>query len=63
MTFRSIAEEFTGTVTGIVLSVGIYGPAIADHAINTVFVLINTGLAVLISHKFKKWLDRRDEDQ
>jgi hypothetical protein len=63
VTFRSIAEELTGGITGIVLSIGIYGPEIANHAINTIFVLVNTGLAVLISHKFKKWLDKRDEDQ
>ena len=56
-------EDVTGTFTGLLVSASIYASEIANHSINTVFVLLNTGLAVLLSHKFKKWLERNDKDQ
>jgi hypothetical protein len=60
---KKIAEEISGGLTGIVLSIGIYLPEIATHAINSIFVLVNASLAVLISHSLKKNLERKDRDE
>lgn len=55
-------EDVAGTFTGFVVSASLYAHEIANHAINSVFVLVNTGLAVFLSHKFKQWLEKKDKE-
>lgn len=54
-------EDVVGTFTGLLVSASLYATEIANHAINSVFVLVNTGLAVFLSHKFKQWLEKKDK--
>lgn len=60
---KKFAEELTGSLAGFGVSLGIYLPEIAHHAINSAFVLGNTVLAVFLSHKVKQFLERKDHEQ
>jgi len=59
---KKVSEELTGGTIGCLLSINMYAPVVAQHGINTIFIIVNTGLAVLISHYIKKWLEKNDKE-
>jgi len=56
-------EEITGGITAFILSGAIYSQEILTDSINSLFVLLNTGLAVIVSHYLKKRLNKNDADE